>query len=76
MKPPSQTAQNGPGRTEAAQPIETTTRLVFLSKKELAHMLHISRVTLYKALKKNQIAWVDGRPVYTPLPIGRPRGKR
>ena len=56
--------------------IEPTDRYILLSKKELAHMLHISRVTLYKALKKNQITWQDGKPIYTPLPIGRPRRTR
>jgi len=53
--------------------IEHTDRYILLSKKALAHMLHISRVTLYKALKKNQITWENGKPIYTPLPVGRPR---
>lgn len=53
--------------------IEHTDRYILLSKKALAHMLHISRVTLYKALKKNQITWENGKPIYTPLPVGRTR---
>ena len=68
--------QTAPGARSAGQAIEHTDRYILLSKKELAHMLHISRVTLYKALKKNQITWIDGKPIYTPLPIGRPRRKR
>lgn len=43
------------------------------NKVALAYALHISRTTLYKALKRNQIAWIDGTPVYTPLPVGRPK---
>jgi DNA invertase Pin-like site-specific DNA recombinase len=47
--------------------------LLPIRRADLAAELHISRVTLHKALKRNQIAWINGKAVYTPLPIGRPK---
>lgn len=47
--------------------------LLRMSKTQLAQQLGVSRVTLHKALKRQQITWENGQPVYTPQPVGRPR---
>ena len=45
-------------------------------KAVLARQLFISRTTLYSVVRLKQIAWVNGRAIYTPRPIGRPRKER
>jgi DNA invertase Pin-like site-specific DNA recombinase len=61
------------GRLTIAADVIAYDPLLPIRRADLAAELHISRVTLYKALKRNQVQWIDGRAVYTPAPIGRPK---